>query len=106
MLRPSALLDPGAEFADDAAGAIKSALQPYVDRHELAGAVVLAASKDKVLTTATVGFADLGAQKPMPANALFWIASQSKQITATAFMMLVDEGKVQVDDQVEKYLPE
>lgn len=37
---------------------------------------------------------------------MFWIASQSKPITASAFMMLVDEGMVSLDDSVEKYLPE
>ena len=37
---------------------------------------------------------------------LFWIASMSKAITATALMMLVDEGKVKLDDRVEKYLPD
>ena len=42
----------------------------------------------------------------MPTDALFWIASQSKPITAAALMMLVDEGKVKLDDPVEKYLPE
>jgi CubicO group peptidase (beta-lactamase class C family) len=42
----------------------------------------------------------------MPANAMFWIASVSKPMTATALMMLVDEGKVNLDDPVEKYLPE
>ena len=42
----------------------------------------------------------------MLADALFWIASQSKPITAAALMMLVDEGKVNLDDPVEKYLPE
>ncbi len=42
----------------------------------------------------------------MKADALFWIASMSKPITTTAFMMLVDEGKIKVDDAVEKYLPE
>jgi CubicO group peptidase (beta-lactamase class C family) len=42
----------------------------------------------------------------MRPDSLFWIASQSKPITATALMMLVDEGKVNVDDVVEKYLPE
>jgi CubicO group peptidase (beta-lactamase class C family) len=42
----------------------------------------------------------------MRPDAVFWIASQSKPITATAFMMLVDEGKVSLDDPVEKYLPE
>ncbi len=42
----------------------------------------------------------------MPTNAMFWIASTSKPMTATAVMMLVDEGKVNLDDPVEKYLPE
>jgi CubicO group peptidase (beta-lactamase class C family) len=42
----------------------------------------------------------------MRPDTLFWIASQSKPITATALMMLVDEGKVRLDDPVDKYLPE
>jgi CubicO group peptidase (beta-lactamase class C family) len=83
-----------------------AALQPFVERHALAGAVTLVASKDKVLSLEAVGFADIGKNKPMPTDALFWIASQSKPITATALMILVDEGKVGIDDPVEKYLPE
>jgi CubicO group peptidase (beta-lactamase class C family) len=81
-------------------------LQPFVDHHVLAGAVILVASKDKVLDLGAVGYADIAAKKPMRTDDLFWIASQSKPITATALMMLVDEGKVCVDDPVEKYLPE
>ncbi len=85
---------------------ITAALQPFVDSHSLAGAVALVADKDKVLSLDAVGFADVAAKKPMKPNALFWIASQSKPITAAALMMLVDEGKVKLDDPVEKYLPE
>jgi len=85
---------------------IAAALQPFVDSHSLAGAVALVADKNKVLGVETVGFTDVAGNKPMPANALFWIASQSKPITAAALMMLVDEGKVNVDDPVEAYLPE
>ena len=81
-------------------------LQPFVDRHALAGAVALVASGEKVLSVEAVGFADVKAQKAMTADALFWIASQSKPMTAAAVMMLVDEGKVSLDDAVEKYLPE
>jgi CubicO group peptidase (beta-lactamase class C family) len=87
-------------------GTMSVGLQPFVENHTLAGAVVLAASIDKVLDIETVGYADLTARKPMRADSLFWIASMSKPITATALMMLVDEGKVNVDDPVEKYLPE
>jgi CubicO group peptidase (beta-lactamase class C family) len=88
------------------ASPIAAALKPFVDSHTLAGAVTLAADKDKILAVDAVGFADIAAKRPMTKDALFWIASMSKPITATAFMMLVDEGKVSIDDPVEKYLPE
>jgi CubicO group peptidase (beta-lactamase class C family) len=89
-----------------AAKNITAALQPFVDSHSLAGAVTLVAKKEKVLSLEAVGYADVAANKPMRTDALFWIASQSKPISATALMMLVDEGKVRLDDPVEKYLPE
>lgn len=81
-------------------------LQQFVEDRVLAGAVTLVASRDQVLDVSTVGFADVAAKKPMTPDALFWIASMSKPITAAALMILVDEGKVSVDDPVEKYLPE
>jgi CubicO group peptidase (beta-lactamase class C family) len=82
------------------------ALQPFVDKHELAGAIGLVVDREQVLAIETFGFADIAAGKAMPKNALFWIASQSKPITATAVIMLVDKGKINLDDPVEKYLPE
>jgi CubicO group peptidase (beta-lactamase class C family) len=85
---------------------IVAALQPFVDHHTLAGAVVAVADKDNVLCQEAVGFADIAANKPMPTDAIFWIASQSKSITAAAFMMLVQEGRVKLDDPVEIFLPE
>jgi CubicO group peptidase (beta-lactamase class C family) len=94
--------------AEDAARAksIAAVLQPFVDRHALAGAVTLVADRDKVLDLEAVGYSDVKAGTPLKTDALFWIASQSKPITATAFMMLVDEGKVSLDDPVSKYIPE
>src|SRR6516165_915777 len=94
--------------ADDppAARGLAAALQPFVDSKSLAGAVTVVADKDKILSHEAVGFSDIAAMILMPLNALFWIASQSKPITAAALMILVDEGKVSLDDPVEKYLPE
>lgn len=83
-----------------------AALRPFVDKHELGGAVALVANKDKVLSVEAVGFADVAGGKAMKTDAMFWIASQSKPMTAAAVMMLVDEGKISLDDPVEKYLPE
>ena len=87
-------------------GPVATALQPLVDNGTLAGAVTLVATKDKILDLEAVGYADVAAKKPMTPNTLFWIASMSKTLTGTAFMMLVDEGKVSLDDPIEKYIPE
>jgi len=87
-------------------GPIARALQPFVDASRLAGAVVLVADRERVLALETVGFADIEARRPMRTDTLFWVASQTKPVTAAALMMLVDEGKVGLDDPVVKYVPE
>lgn len=110
LVLAAVLLVPLAAFTDDtvptSAKGVADVLRPFVDKHALAGAVTLVADKDKVLSLEAVGYADVIAKKPMSTDAVFWIASQTKSITAAAFMMLVDEGKVKLDDPVEKYLPE
>jgi len=85
---------------------IADALQPFVENHTIAGAVTLVADRDKILSLETAGYADLAAKKPMRPDSLFWIASMTKPVTATAVLMLRDEGKLSVDDPVAKYLPE
>jgi len=101
-LHPSLAEQP----SHDSGKAVAAALQPFVDSHSLAGAVTLVAEKDKIISLEAVGFADIAAKKPMRTDMMFWIASQSKPITAAALMMLVDEGKLRLDDPVAKYLPE
>ncbi|MDB4786366.1 MAG: serine hydrolase [Planctomycetaceae bacterium] len=81
-------------------------LQPFVEKHELAGAVALVANQDGILSIETVGYSNIEANAAMKPDSLFWIASQSKGMTAVAVLMLVDEGKIALDDPVEKYLPE
>ncbi|MBI1367323.1 MAG: serine hydrolase [Planctomycetes bacterium] len=87
------------------AGPLAEKIQPFVDREELAGAVMVVADGEKVIDAETVGWADIAGRKPMAMDAMFWIASQSKGMTAAALMMLVDEGKVSLDDPVGKYIP-
>lgn len=88
------------------AGELAKSLQPFVDSQTLAGAVLLVANQDKTLALETVGFADIAGKQPMRPDSVFWIASMSKPITAAALMILVDEGKVGLDDPIEKFLPE
>ena len=85
---------------------VGAALQKQIDRNEIAGAVTMVVSKDRVLHLETTGLADVAAHKPMQADTVFWIASMTKPITATAVLMLQDEGKLDVHDPVAKYLPE
>jgi CubicO group peptidase (beta-lactamase class C family) len=86
--------------------AVTKAMQDAVDQHEIAGAVTLVASPDKILHWSAVGQADIAANKPMRDDALFWIASMTKPLTASAILMLQDEGKLSVNDPVAKYVPE
>ena len=72
----------------------------------LAGAVTGVANRDKILSLEAVGYADLATGSKMQTDALFWVASQTKPVTATAVMMLVDEGRIRLDDPITQYLPE
>lgn len=86
--------------------AVTKAMQEYVDSQEIAGAVTLVATPDKIVHLGVVGQADVAADTPMRAGNIFRIASMTKPVTATAVLMLQDEGKLSVDDPVSKYLRE
>ncbi|MGL6075931.1 MAG: serine hydrolase domain-containing protein [Fimbriiglobus sp.] len=86
--------------------AIKPAMQKFVDNNELAGAVTVVGRKSGVVHLEAVGFRDKEAKAPMTPDALFRIASMTKPITAMAVLMLQEDGKLNVEDPVEKYLPE
>jgi len=88
------------------ATAYAAPLQKFVDDGTIAGAVTLVAHRGKTISLEAVGYADLAARAPMRTDNLFWIASMTKPITATAVMMLQDEGKLSVEDPIEKHLPE
>ena len=85
---------------------VGAAMQEMTAKNEIAGAVTLVVSKDRVLHLESIGFADVAAKRPMTPDALFWIASMTKPVTGVAVLMLQDEGKLSVADPVAKYLPE
>ncbi len=85
---------------------IGDAMQELIAKNEIAGAVTMVVTKDRILHLETTGYADVAAKKPMAADSVFWIASMTKPITATAVLMLQDEGKLNVADAVAKYIPE
>ncbi|MDR1155640.1 MAG: beta-lactamase family protein [Bacteroidales bacterium] len=85
---------------------IQATLQPYIDRGELPGIVTIVAQKEEIKSIVSVGFQNIAAKKPMTPDALFWIASQTKPVTAAAVMILVEEGKLNLDEPVTAWLPE
>ena len=101
------LADPtGAQLDPAKLSALTARMQSFIDQHEIAGAVTLVASREGVLDLETFGQADIEKKMPMKADTMFWIASMTKPITASAILMLQDQGKLNVDDPVAKYLPE
>ena len=85
---------------------VRSAMQQFVDKQQIAGAVTVVGTDQGIVSLEAVGSLNLEAKQVMPKGALFKIASMTKPITAIAIMILVDEGKLSVDDLVSKHLPE
>lgn len=73
---------------------------------DVPGIVALVARHGKVVYHKAFGLADTQAARKLQKDDIFRIASQSKAITSTAVMMLWEEGKFQLDDPIQKYIPE
>jgi CubicO group peptidase (beta-lactamase class C family) len=85
---------------------IGPAMQKYIDQQLVAGTVTIVARNGKVVHFESQGHMDADSKTPMRKDALFRIASMTKPITSIALMMLWEEGKFQLNDPVEKFLPE
>ncbi len=85
---------------------VGAAMQAMVDQNEISGAVTVVVTKDRTVHLECTGLANVAAKRPMTPDTLFWIASMTKPVTGTAILMLQDEGKLNVNDPVAKYLPE
>jgi CubicO group peptidase (beta-lactamase class C family) len=86
--------------------AIGARVRQSIAAKEIAGAVTLVASPDRVLHLEAIGDAAIDPAEAMRPDSIFWIASMSKPVLATLLLMLQEEGLLSVDDPVEKYLPE
>ena len=85
--------------------AVRDRIQKSIAAKEVAGAVTLIATPDGIIHLDASGNAEIPTDQ-MGTNAIFWIASMSKPILGTLMLMLQDDGLLNVDDPVEKYLPE
>ncbi len=85
---------------------IDDAMRRAVERKDVAGVVVMAADRRRIIYQGAFGVADIGEARPLRLDSLFRIASMTKAITSTAAMQLVEQGRFAIEDPVEKYLPE
>jgi CubicO group peptidase (beta-lactamase class C family) len=86
--------------------AATAAIKAQVDAGTLAGATVMAAQYGQVKKLVAMGYQDLENQISMQTDSIFRIYSMTKPIAGTALMMLYDDGKFDLSDPVEKYIPE
>ncbi|PRY03965.1 CubicO group peptidase (beta-lactamase class C family) [Pontibacter ummariensis] len=87
-------------------GRIDAMLQEAVAEGDVPGAVALVARNGKIVYYKAFGMADNASGRELKRDDIFRIASQTKAITATAVMMLWEEGKFQLDDPISRYIPE
>ncbi len=91
--------------AQPASGALDGVLRQAVEDKAVAGVVAMAASRKGTFYQGAFGVADAATGRALATDALFRIASMTKAITSTAAMQLIEQGRVGLDDPVEKYLP-
>lgn len=85
---------------------IRARLARLVEQKEYSGAVTMIVSPKGVLHLNAVGEADVDQHLPMKTDSIFFIASMTKPITGLAVCKLEEEGKLKLDDLVEKYIAE
>jgi methyl acetate hydrolase len=87
------------------AQALSKQLAAAVARGDTPGVVALVVDRDRVLFEGAAGKLDVGRGVAMPVNGIFNIASMTKPVTSVGIMMLLEAGKLKLDDPVSNYLP-
>ena len=86
-------------------GHISEAFKQHIDKGNLPGVVVMVARKGRLVYSDAVGFQNKATGKPLSKDAIFRIYSMTKPLVSVAALMLVEDGKMQLNDAVSKFLP-
>jgi CubicO group peptidase (beta-lactamase class C family) len=99
--------DPGSlGFSASRLARIAPWYQAQIDAGALPGAVIAIARNGKLAYLQGIGFQDRARTVPIKPDAIFWLASMTKAVTSVATLMLVEEGKLDLQAPVSRYLPE
>ncbi|MGQ3015678.1 serine hydrolase domain-containing protein [Phenylobacterium sp.] len=94
------------EFSASGLQAIGPALQGVVDAGDLSGFVTLVWRGGEVVQVDAIGRRDIAGDRPMTRDTIFRIASMTKPITSVAALMLLEEGRLKLDDPITRWAPE
>jgi CubicO group peptidase (beta-lactamase class C family) len=94
-----------AGFSAERLQRIDQFIERKMEAGEISGGVTLVARNGRIVHLKAQGVADLQSKQPMQKDSIFRIASMSKPVAAVAILMLLEEGKVRLDDPVSKFLP-
>lgn len=101
----SPTVQPTADFDLKKVDAIDALVKSYVEKNHLVGAVTLVVKNNQLVHYKGHGYADLATKKPMPADAIFRIMSQTKAITSLGILQLFEQGKLRLDQPISDFLP-
>ena len=85
---------------------VSELVQRHIDAGSFSGAVTLVARNGRIAYYEAAGSMDLEAKKPMTKDAMFRIMSMTKPVIGVATMMMIEEGKVHLQDPISKFIPE
>ena len=91
---------------EDVGEAVRRVFAEYETAKDLPGAASVVVERDGRENFACCGFADIATGRKVGPDSLFWIASNTKALAAATVLTLVDEGRIALDDTVDRYLPE
>jgi methyl acetate hydrolase len=86
--------------------AVDAALLKGVAAGDVAGVVGIGATEDGIVYEGTFGKANVMTGSPMTTETVFWLLSMTKAFTATACIQLIEQGRINLDDDASIYLPE
>ena len=93
-------------LSSDRLGLATKDLQRRIDAGDIAGVVAAVVKDGKLVYLEALGHSDLDSERPMPEDALFRMYSMTRPITSLAAMILLEEGKFELDDPISRYLPQ
>ncbi|MBL8218605.1 MAG: beta-lactamase family protein [Bryobacterales bacterium] len=93
-------------FSEERLTRIHETIQRHIDARNISGAVTLVARKGRIAHFQAHGLMDIEAKRPMSKDSIFRIFSMSKPVAGVAILMLLEQGKVRLNDPLSKYVPE